>query len=146
MCSNDSLAHALNETLRLINLKRFVQHVRTCPHPACGTVFSIDGNCKVVREICGQPLPAPADIEFNCEDSIVHNSFSKGILYQKVCSNLRPHRKVHQQSCLECALRNSEVSQVAQVNWTLPVSSGGVLDILSGPCFFYFISILYFCY
>lgn len=82
----EELAAAINPTMQLIMLDMFKEHVRYCPHPMCGRCINIDGNCKVRREICGEPLPHPGDvIGRDPGEKDVHNAFANGFLRKKTC-------------------------------------------------------------
>jgi hypothetical protein len=89
LSSADDLATIFHEPFQGINYDRFLKHVETCPDPMCGRVFNVDGTCKVFREICGAPLPIPA--EYNAAESDVQNVVHRGFLRQKRCDNM-PHR------------------------------------------------------
>ena len=99
-----TLAQSFHDTFELINLDRFVEHVKTCPDPTCGVVWCIDGTCKVFREICGAALPRPdgANSSYNADESDVQNAMNRGFLRQKVCDKMPPRSTRH---CRECTQR-----------------------------------------
>jgi hypothetical protein len=102
----DQLCSAFKEPMMLYNLVRYLRHVATCDDPTCGTVICIDGNEKVCRMICGEPLDPPsAGTGYDPAASDVHNAMSRAIMREKVCSNAPT--KARNAPCKACQQRAS---------------------------------------
>jgi hypothetical protein len=84
----EKLIMVFKEPMMLYNLNRYLHHVGRCNDPTCGTVICIDGNEKVCRRICGEPLDPPSeDTGYDPTASDVHNVVSRAIMREKVCPN-----------------------------------------------------------
>lgn len=91
-------------TLTLINLQRYVEHVRECPDPACGFAIDADGTCKVCREHCGHPQPNPVNnVKWDARESDVHNAVENGFLRLGVCPETPSKAKHAKGHCVKCA-------------------------------------------
>lgn len=92
--------------MMLYNLFRYLRHVGTCDDPTCGTVICIDGNEKVCRKICGEPLDPPsAQTGYDPTASDVHNAVSRAVMREKKCANA-PTR-AGSRACQACQYRAS---------------------------------------
>ena len=75
------LAGTFHDTFELINMQRWLDHVAKCPDPMCGLVISVDGTCKVVRDICGAPLPIEDDDQLDPNLSDVQNVMHLSLIH-----------------------------------------------------------------
>jgi hypothetical protein len=113
MGSAEALSLAVNEVFMLLNLDRFLRHVPVCKDPMCGAVISIDGSCKVFREICGADVSNADESAEVAKASDVHASFAHGAYRKKVCGNMHGRKPGMKGKCNECFKKGSTVSGIA---------------------------------
>lgn len=111
----DKVIEAFLPTLELLNLELFLKHIETCPDPTCGAVLSLDGTCKVFREICGQPREAPTGDEegYDIDASDVHNVMANNYRREKVCDQT-PTRGRGSRRCHDCTRRQERAAAARQ--------------------------------
>ena len=87
------VASTFHDTFELINMQRWLDHVAKCPDPMCGLFIAVDGACKVVRDICGAPLPVEEDCQLDPSLTDVQNVMHRDSLRKKVCDNMPGSRR-----------------------------------------------------